>query len=1301
MREGALVSGRFSLESEVGAGGGGRVFRARDQVDGAVVAVKCMSQLDARGLARFTREAVLLARLSHPGLLRYLAHGTAEDGTPWLATEWLEGEDLRRHLSRRTSVRRFSPSEATLASLDQTPDGIQAASGRLPGREVLSLLRRVAAALAALHGEGLLHRDIKPSNVFLVNGLASQAKVIDLGTARAALGPGDLTRPGHLVGTPSYMAPEQARGGAELTPAVDVWALGCVAYECLSGVPPFRGGDVGDTLSRIQHEEPSSLFALGLDAPELLLGLVHRMLSKHPRGRPADGAALVEELEVIGAVCGGEAAPLEAALGEAERRIGCSLWAEPRVEPVDARAFAALVVAAGFRASVRSDGRAVVRMPATETLTDQAHRGARLALQLRVSAGGWGFVLATGASSLLEVGGDAEPASALLERVSPGEVLVDARTVSLLEHRYGVEAAGDAYRLARALEAEVPRTLLGRPTRTVGRRRELAMLDATWLECADEPRARVVLVTAAPGLGKSRLRWEFVRSLRSRRDPHLLLSLRGDSTSAGSPFSLIGPALCHAFELSTDDEPDLARSKVHAMVRRSLGDTPEARSVATFLVELTGVRLDDPGDEALRAARTDPMLLSERMSAAFVAWLEAEARQRPVLVVVEDLHWGDRTSVAFLDAALRALRDAPVMVLSLARPEVHDVFPSLWASHSPHEIRLESLGKKASVELAREVLGGEASEADLEALGERAAGNALYLEELLRAMVQDGVAAAVALPDTVVGMVQSRMASMGPEARRILRAASVFGESFWEGGVRTLVGEGGGTFSLADWLSELARRELVSRVRESRVPGDVEYRFRHALVRDSAYALLTNDDRAKAHRMAAEWLEQRGERDAHRLATHYELGGAQSDALRCFSRAAELALEGNDLESALASVERARACGAQGAALGTLHALSAAARYWQSRYRDAADDGLAALEQSPPGTSQWFQACGTTLVSLARLGDMGAFERTFGLVTAVSAHAGAESAELVALCRGAFQLVFHGRFADADRTLARIAVLSRASSLDALSRAQASHVRGVRAAMVGDVGIFLEHLEAAVAAFDEAGDVRNVALERTTVGWCHAELGRYAEAVERIRHNLEHCRSIKAQQAITYAAVNLGYALERASSEPHEADRVLRGAVGETASVRNQRLEGWARGHLASLWLRHGDAVVAEREAREACALLTISPSLHGWVLALWARAELRLGRLPQAYDLARQSMAVLERVGGLLQGSSLPPLALIEVLAARGEHAEARRVAERARERLHERARSLPEPAWRTTFLAIEEHEATLAWCDKLRDAG
>jgi serine/threonine protein kinase len=97
MREGALVSGRFSLEAEVGAGGGGRVFRARDLLDGAPVAVKCMSQLDAWGLARFTREAVLLARLSHPGLLRYLAHGTAEDGTPWLATEWLEGEDLRHH----------------------------------------------------------------------------------------------------------------------------------------------------------------------------------------------------------------------------------------------------------------------------------------------------------------------------------------------------------------------------------------------------------------------------------------------------------------------------------------------------------------------------------------------------------------------------------------------------------------------------------------------------------------------------------------------------------------------------------------------------------------------------------------------------------------------------------------------------------------------------------------------------------------------------------------------------------------------------------------------------------------------------------------------------------------------------------------------------------------------------------------------------------------------------------------------------------------------------------------------------
>ncbi len=1301
MQPGTTISGRFLLEHEVASGGGGRVFRAVDTTDGRLVAVKFLLSLDAQGIARFQREALLLARLSHPGLLRYVAHGAGDGGVPWLATEWLEGEDLRRHLARGadepTTVTVVHPIDATHEPRSRRGvelDATRPSAGTLPIGELLTLLRRMASALSALHEEGLVHRDVKPSNIVLVGGRVAQSKLIDLGAARGVLTPGDLTRTGHLVGTPTYMAPEQARGSLQITAAVDVWALGCVAYECLRGQSPFKGSDATDTLARIQFDEPLSLFGRRSDVPELLAGLIHRMLRKDPRDRPRDGAAVLEELELFGApeieVRGDT---IDTSLGGAEQRVGCALEAELRGDASDETPLTALAASFGVRPVAVGERRWIVRMPHTVGPTDQAERAARFALRLRDAVGPWAIAITTGPQPSTRTDAEGRMARDLLERAADGSATVDVRTASLLEARFTLERCEPGYRLASARDTETVRTFLGRPTRTVGRRRELGLLDATWSACAEEQRARVVLVTAAPGVGKSRLRWEFLRAVERRGEPHLNLELRGDSMSAGSSFATLAPGLRRAARISEHDDATSARAKLVALARAALEPPTLAERVAALLGELVGLPFEDAYDESLRAARSDPMLLAERMSWAFVTWLQAEARRAPVLVVVDDLHWSDRPSISFVDAALRTLRDAPLLVVALARPEVHDAYPSLWSAHAVDHIRLDPLGKRAATELVRDALDRELPEAELDALVERSAGNALYLEELLRALVEEGVEARSTLPETVIGMVQARLGAMGPEPRRILRAASTFGEAFWVGGLRQLVGETTGEFSLADWLDELARRELVTRADESKFPGEIEYRFRHALVRESAYALLTEEDRAKAHRLAAQWLERKGERDARLLASHFDRGDLLDDAGRWYARAAESAIEGSDLESALDAVARARTCGLAGEARGAVDALGAVALYWQSRYRESANDGLAALEQTARGSTPWFQACGTTLVSLARLGDFDAFDPLFDRLKAADATDETAAAQLVALCRGAFQLVFKGRFADADDVLARIAErTAEARSLDALTQAQVRHVQGVRAAMVGDVGEFLHHLQAAVASFDRAGDVKNVCLERTTVGWCHAELGRYDEAIARIRANLDECQRLKAQQAITYAKVNLGYALERARGHEDEADQVLRAAIRETAAVKNQRLEGWARAHLASLALRRGDPSLAEQEARQSCAMLRNAPSLYGWSLSLWARAMLRLGRTRIALDAAEEAMRLLDEVGGLLQGNALPPLVLAEVLDARGQREAARRAAIDANARLDRRVAALRDPDWRATFLAVDENVDTRA---------
>jgi hypothetical protein len=144
--------------------------------------------------------------------------------------------------------------------------------------------------------------------------------------------------------------------------------------------------------------------------------------------------------------------------------------------------------------------------------------------------------------------------------------------------------------------------------------------------------------------------------------------------------------------------------------------------------------------------------------------------------------------------------------------------------------------------------------------------------------------------------------------------------------------------------------------------------------------------------------------------------------------------------------------------------------------------------------------------------------------------------------------------------------------------------------------------------------------------------------------------------------------------------------------VKNQRLEGWSRGHLASLWLRHGDPERAEREARQACELLRNAPALYGWVLALLARACLRQGNVERAEMLAAEAMKLVEDVGGLLQGCALPPLVLAEARLAAGARSSGLAIVGAACERLERRALTLREPAWRDTFFAVAENAETIA---------
>jgi tetratricopeptide (TPR) repeat protein len=1338
---GTIVAERFEIERRVSAGGMSAVFRAKDRQTGGTVAVKILYGRDeGEYRERLYREARVLEKLSHPGIVRYVAHGEMEADKPYLVMEWITGETLGKRLSR---------------------------TGFTMGESV-RMVTRVAETLAVAHAKGIIHRDIKPGNLILRGGSVDDPTLIDFGIARMGLGASSITNTGVMLGTLGYMAPEQARGTKQLDAKADVFALGAVLFKCLTGLPAFAGDDEIAILAKMLFEAPPRVRELRKDVPKALDELLARMLSRDPLQRPADGGIVAAELAALGQLDGaGDVAAREASahgdvITRGEQRlvsvvaVASHAHAEGEESTIVDGTWKGMkslsmrlrdaIQPFGAQLESLASGMIVVTLPGRHSATDQAARSARCVLAMRSAAPNVPMVLATGRAVLEErvPTGDAvdrairmiqqhqEDAVAHLASGKKQPIHIDEVTAGLLDSRFVVKGDGPGLELVEEQPAvDAGRMLLGKPTPCVGRERELVMLEGVFAECVADDVARAVLLTAPAGVGKSRLRYELLRTLQHRGDAHDVWTSRGDPMRAGSPFGMLSQIIRAAADAQDGEPPRVQREKIRARVSRSVPQRDLVR-VTQFLAETLGVSVPDEDDVQLRAARHDPILMGDQMRRAFEDWLSAECKEHPVVLVLEDLHWGDLPSVKFVDSALRTLHDRPLMVLALARPEVKDLFPDLFAERGVQELRLKELSKKASEKLVRQVLGETLADDVVAQVVQTAGGNAFFLEELIRSVslssstggqiaprskaVGDPLSvsipamstatpsgrrsmAPVVLPETVLTMVQARLEALEPEARRVLRAASVFGQTFWRSGVVALLngarandvpagmrpsaGENSDA-QVTAWLDELAVREIVVRRDQPKFRSEAEFVFRHSFVAEAAYSMLTDKDRVIGHKMAAQWLEKMGESEPVVLAEHLERGGEPRRAITFYRRAAAQALEGNDLEACLARADRGIACGADGEVLGRLLLRKSEAHRWRGENQQGKECAQLALGLLPRSGRRWFLAAGEAVEACARLGDDGELHRAVDDLCEVSSAGTLTAPHLVALTRAACVLMAAGNYPSADELLRTIDAAyehARGDQEDPLASAHVYRTRAYRALVSGDTGSALSMYNIAISHFEAAGDMRAACRHLMSAAGACIELGAYPEAERALGDALSSAEHMGLSGVSANVWHHQGMLLARLG-DPTSALGRAHSAIEAFAAQGDRRMEAAARLYRSFFLALAEDLGGAEIEVRRVIDQSGAPPPLRAYGLAILAATQLKSGRADRAASSAREALQLLDTLGGVEEGEAFIRLTYAEALEAIGDQEGAREAIATARVRLLERTAMIQDPKWKDTFI-------------------
>lgn len=462
-------------------------------------------------------------------------------------------------------------------------------------------------------------------------------------------------------------------------------------------------------------------------------------------------------------------------------------------------------------------------------------------------------------------------------------------------------------------------------TRMIGRDAEFRLLQEEYQRFSAGRESRTVLIVGEAGLGKSRLIYEFEAWVDLQPQFVQLYRGRARLETQSQPFGLLRDLFSFRWAIHDDDRVTVVGEKIRAGLQAIMGEEHTGEMEAHLIGHLLGFNFTaSPFVEPLRG---NPAQLRDQALFYITAYLTAAVAREPVMILLEDLHWADDSTLSVIETLSDGLAGAPLLIVGAARPTLFERHPG-WMENCPtlRRIDLRQLTGEDSHALVAEIL--QRVEAMPEPLRDlivsRAEGNPFYVEELVRMLIEEGVivkgderwtvrpeqVSAVSVPPTLTGILQARLSSLPPEERQVLQRASVVGRLFWDAAVEHVTDdEGSSAITVAEVWPALERREIISRHDETAFEGTREYIFGHTLLRDVTYESVLKRLRRVYHRRVAEWLiEAGGERAAEYadwIAGHYAQAEDGPREAQWQTKAGEQAMARYALAEALAAFNRA------------------------------------------------------------------------------------------------------------------------------------------------------------------------------------------------------------------------------------------------------------------------------------------------------------------------------------------------------------------------------------------------------------